>query len=52
MKTFLNYYLQTFKNIAANTSIFTTLIAAVILYSFFIQLLIKHKQRKIFRLLS
>ena len=35
MKTFLNYYLQTFKNIAANTSIFTTLIAAVILYSFF-----------------
>ncbi|MBH2002578.1 MAG: ABC transporter permease [Moraxellaceae bacterium] len=35
MKSFFSYYIQTFKNIAANSSVFTTLIAAVILYSFF-----------------
>ena len=35
MKSFFCYYIQTFKNIVANTSVFTTLIAAIILYSFF-----------------
>lgn len=35
MKSFFFYYQQTFKNIAANTSILTTLILAVFLYSFF-----------------
>ena len=35
MKLFLHYYIQTFKNIVANASVFTTLIAAIILYSFF-----------------
>ena len=35
MKTFFFYYIQTFKNIVANSSVFTTLIAATLLYSFF-----------------
>lgn len=35
MKSFCFYYIQTFKNIVANSSVFTTLIAAVIMYSFF-----------------
>ncbi|MCU4639634.1 ABC transporter permease [Acinetobacter courvalinii] len=35
MKSFFSYYLQTFKNIFANNSVFTTLIAATLLYSFF-----------------
>lgn len=35
MKSFFSYYIQTFKNIVANTSVFTTLITAIILYSFF-----------------
>lgn len=35
MKSFFFYYAQTFKNIIANSSVFTTLIAATILYSFF-----------------
>ena len=35
MKSFFCFYIQTFKNIATNTSVFTTLIAAIILYSFF-----------------
>lgn len=35
MKSFFDYYIQTFKNIFANSSVFTTLIAAILLYSFF-----------------
>lgn len=50
MKSFFDYYIQTFKNIFANSSVFTTLIAAILLYSFFIQPRIKHKQPKIFQL--
>ncbi len=41
MKEFLKAYAQTFKDIVGNSSVFTTLILSVILYSFFIQLLIK-----------
>lgn len=35
MKAFFVHYLQTFKNIAANSSILTTLILSVFMYSFF-----------------
>ena len=35
MKSFFYYYRQTFKNIFSNSSVFTTLIAATLLYSFF-----------------
>ncbi len=35
MKNFLHYYLKTFKDIAANSSILTTLILSVFFYSFF-----------------
>ncbi len=35
MKEFLKAYLQTFKDIVGNSSVFTTLILSVILYSFF-----------------
>lgn len=41
MKEFLKAYAQTFKDIVSNSSVFTTLILSVILYSFFIQLPIK-----------
>ncbi|MFT4019893.1 MAG: ABC transporter permease [Acinetobacter sp.] len=35
MRLFFKYYVQTFKNIAANSSILTTLILGVIIYGFF-----------------
>ena len=35
MKSFFHYYLQTFKNIAKNQSVLTTMILSVIFYSFF-----------------
>ncbi len=35
MKEFLKAYVQTFKDIVSNSSVFTTLILSVILYSFF-----------------
>ena len=35
MKQFFHYYIQTFQNIAANSSILTTLILSVFMYSFF-----------------
>lgn len=35
MKDFFQAYLQTFKDIVGNSSVFTTLILSVILYSFF-----------------
>ena len=35
MKSFFYYYLQTFKNIAKNQSVLTTMILSVIFYSFF-----------------
>ncbi|MFH3639543.1 ABC transporter permease, partial [Acinetobacter baumannii] len=35
MKEFLKAYAQTFKDIVGNSSVFTTLILSVILYSFF-----------------
>lgn len=34
MKDFFQAYLQTFKDIVGNSSVFTTLILSVILYSF------------------
>ena len=41
MKEFLKAYVQTFKDIVSNSSVFTTLILSVILYSFFIRQPIK-----------
>ena len=35
MKSFFFYYKQTFKNIVKNNSVFTTLIASILMYSFF-----------------
>ena len=35
MKSFFCYYKQTFKNIVKNNSVFTTLIASILMYSFF-----------------
>lgn len=35
MKQFFQYYCQTFKDIFANSSILTTLILSVLMYSFF-----------------
>lgn len=35
MKSFFKFYLQTFKNIAKNSSVFTTMILAIFIYGFF-----------------
>lgn len=35
MKSFFKYYVQTFKNIPGNSSVFSTLIVATLIYSFF-----------------
>jgi hypothetical protein len=41
LSTLLRHYIQTFKDIVKHSSIFTTLVLSVFLYSFFIPLLIK-----------
>lgn len=35
LRNFLHFYLKTFKDIASNSSILTTLVLSVFLYSFF-----------------
>ncbi|EYT27066.1 antibiotic transport system permease domain protein [Acinetobacter sp. 1564232] len=50
MKEFLNAYLQTFKDIVGNSSVFTTLILSVILYSFFTRPPIKLSVQNLFLL--
>lgn len=50
MKEFFKAYGQTFKDIVSNSSVFTTLILSVILYSFFTLLPIKLSGQNLFLL--
>ncbi len=50
MKEFLKAYVQTFKDIVSNSSVFTTLILSVILYSFFYPTAIKLSAQNQFQL--